>query len=463
MPNALIFFPLGSEVRQFAHSGLLTQLLDENWHVTVAAKVVDEDLRKQLDTRVQLLPLPKSKLSFMCYRIAGLLDKAHARNEKKQGRTGWQYKAVVAKSWKERLVFKAEDLVAVFVAMSPIAYRLCERYEVALLSKGITSKGFELLSKAKPDIILVNGPKARGLHPLIIKAKRTGIASVVLYHTWKDVSASARLTPIFERFGVWNASMRAELLRNNAWLSSQAVEVVGCAHFDCVGRSDLLLPEAELRNIVGLNKLSPFLLYVASAPWLVPEEERYIRLLRNAIRDGRLPRETQVVVRANPMDDYCLLLEILSHDIPEVVSTKPNWRWDSKINWCFQRKDDLKVYNSLLHYASVSVGVPSTATIECAIADLPTVNVGFDLPGLRPSTGPMRTFWQADFYKKVRASGAAMLARNPEEMVSQISLAMRNQTIGNVNRKSLVAGQLGVAPLRAVSSAVDLLNSLVNR
>lgn len=460
MRRVLVVFPLGSEVRQFGHSGVLTQLLDAGWKVTVVAKVVDDDLRKQLDARVQLVPFPKSELPFMFHRIAAVLDKGHARKERKLGKTGWQYKASAAKNWKEKLIFGVEDLAAMIAAVNSTAFRLGRDYEMRLLSKSLTPEWSRLLSDAQPSIILVNVPKARGQHPALAAARRSGIATVVLFHTWKDVAASGRLSDVFDRFGVWSEAMRAELLRQNPWVRPETVTIVGCTHFDCVGRDDLLLPEPELRELLGVNRGSLLLLYVASAPWLVPEEERYIRLLRRAILEGRLPRETQVIVRTNPMDNTGTLQEALRADAPEVMVAKPNWRWDSKINWCFQRKDDLQLYNSLLKYASVCIGVPSTATVECAIADLPTVNIGFDLPGPQPSTGSLRAFWDADFYHEVRTTGSALLANNPEEMVSQVARAMRDRAIGCENRKALVATQLGVPPHHAATSAVDLLGQL---
>lgn len=460
MRSALVLFPLGSEVRQFGHSGVLAQLLNADWKVTVAAKVVDDDLKNQLDTRVQLLPLPRSELPFMCHRIASVLDKAHARKERKLGKTGWQYKATAPRNWKEKLIFRVEDLVAMIAAVNSTTFRLGGDYEMRLLSESLTPEWSQLLSDTRPDVILVNVPKARGQQPAFVAARRSGIATVVLYHTWKDVSVAGRVCPVFVRLGVWSETMRAEVLRQNAWLRPEAVNIVGCTHFDCVGRDDLLLPEPELRDRIGVNRESPLLLYVASAPWLVPEEERYIRLLSRAIREGRLPRGTRVVVRTNPMDNTLALPDALRAEAPEVVVAKPNWRWDPKINWGFQRKDDLELYNSLLHYASVCVGVPSTAAVECAIADLPTVNIGFDLPGPPPSTGSLRSFWEADFYQEVRTTGAALLATSPEEMVNQIALTMRDPAIGRENRKALVAAQLGVPPHHAMDAAVGLLKEL---
>lgn len=462
MSKLLVLFPLGSEVRQFGHSGLLKLLLNKGWQVTVVAKLVDDDLKNQIDPRVRLVPYPRSKVTFMYHRIASILDKAHCYKERKGGRTGWQYKTAVPKNWKVRLIFYAEDVAAALLSLSAKIFRIGSEYEMSLLRKSITPEWSSLISEVRPDAILVNTPKARMQLPALAMARQWGIATVVIYHTWKDVSTVGRLSPVFDRLGVWNDTMRDEVLRQNNWLRPDAISIVGCSHFDCVGREDLLLPKNELRDRLKLNQSSPLLLYVASAPWIVPEEERYIRILRHAILDGRLPKATQIVVRTNPMDNTKSLQKSLQHDTPQVVVAKPDWRWDPQINWCFQRKDDLRVYNSLLHYASVSVGVPSTATIECAVADLPIVNVGFDLPGPKPFTGIMRSFWDADYYQDVRNTDAAVLANNVEQMVSHVASAMENRSIKRSNRQALISSQLGVAPPQAVPAAADLLSRIGN-
>lgn len=461
MHRALVLFPLGSEVRQFGHSGVLAKLLDDGWNVTIAAKVVDDDLRNQLDARVRIVPQPKSKLSFVYHRVSAVLDRAHALKERKLGKTGWQYKTIAAKNWKENLIFRFEDLAALFAAASPTLFRLGRDYELQLLSKLLTPEWASLLSEVRPDVILLNIPQAKAFHPLLHVARQGGIGTALLYHTWKDVAAAGRLSSVFDRLGVWSAAMRDELLRQNPWLDPEAVQIVGCTHFDCVGRNDLLLPEPELRDSIGVNRGSPLLLYVASAPWLIPGEERFVRLLSRAIQEGKLPKATQIVMRTNPMDNTGSLEMALRADWPQVVVSKPNWRWDSSVNWCFQRREDLLLYNSLLKYASVCVGVPSTVTVECAIADLPTVNIGFELTGQPQPAISVRTFWDADFYREVRTTRAAQLANSPEEMVDQITLTMRDRSIGSENRRALVSAQLGVPPHFAASSAFEFLKQLV--
>jgi len=183
-------------------------------------------------------------------------------------------------------------------------------------------------------------------------------------------------------------------------------------------------------------------------------------LLRAVIANGKVAPDVQIVVRTNPMDETGLLAETLRADLPDVLIAKPDWRWDKKRNWCFQRQGDLLLYNSLLHYSAASVGVPSTVTVECAIADLPTVNLGFDLPGPLPQTGSPRKFWDADFYESVRRAGAVTLASNPAELCQRVRLAISEPNRLSEGRRRLVECQLGVAPHCSVETAIRILEGV---
>jgi hypothetical protein len=130
--------------------------------------------------------------------------------------------------------------------------------------------------------------------------------------------------------------MRVELLRQNPWVDPHSVSLTGCAHFQCVGRQDLLIPETKFRAALGQtpNRGSSF---SRLCSWMVPEEERYIRLLKDAVRS--LSATSRIVV-PQPHGWRRAVSEVLRADEPEIVVSKPDWRWDRKRNWCFQRRAD---------------------------------------------------------------------------------------------------------------------------
>jgi hypothetical protein len=296
--------------------------------------------------------------------------------------------------------------------------------------------------------------------PGLAVAAAGGCRTVVTYHTWKDISAAGRLNHNFSAIGVWSETMKAELLQQNTDIDPSTIKVVGCAHFDCVGRKDLLMPEQDVRKAIGAKPSSRLILFPASAPWVVPNEERYISIIFAAVATGRLSRDIQLVVRLNPMDNTNYLEDALKNISPEILITRPDWRWDKVSNWCFQRKTDLMLYNSILEYSVACVGIPSTVTVECSVADLPVINIGYDLPGPRPLNGSIRSFWDADFYKDVRDTGAAALANTPEEMIELIATACNDRNWMHLSRQQLLRAQLGIQPHYSVDITRKLINDL---
>lgn len=461
-PTFLCLIPLGSELRQFGHSGLFARILNSGGRVVVAAKIADDDLRAQIDPRVEVMDLPLTALPFALAQLkTALLDRAHAERERRSGKSGWQYGRTSAHNWKQRSLYGAQAFFGTALSFSSFTQRVLAAREFRSIGALSSRKCGDFLSLVAPDVIFLNVPRCDALLPLLSAAQARNIPTVLLYHTWKDVSVQGRLNFSYSRYGVWSEHMRLELLRQNPWIKPEVVSVTGCGHFQCVGRQDLLLPESEFRTAIGARPRSHLILFPAASPQMVPEEERYIRFLKSALTALKGDVETQIVVRINPMDGDGRLAEVLRADAPEIIVSKPDWRWDRKRNWGFQRRSDQELYNSLLHYASACVGIPSTVTVECAVANLPVINIGFDLPGPRPLPGSARMFWDADYYLQVRQTRAARLAESPAELITLIDEAFTDRRLGNEAREELLNCQLGIGPHRAVEAAFHVLISAI--
>jgi len=249
--------------------------------------------------------------------------------------------------------------------------------------------------------------------------------------------------------------------QNRAALDPQVIQITGCAHFDCVGRSDILLPEDDFRKLIGAKPGSQLILFPASAPWVVPDEARFVRLIVQAIENGILPEDIQIIVRTNPMDssDY-FISEFPDND--RVIIQKANWRWESKQNWGFQRYEDMVFYNSLLHYSKVCVGIPSTVTIECVISELPVINIGFDLPGPKPLPGSIKAFWEADFYQNIVQNNVAKLANDPNDLLSMIRNQLSTSKSDNTQNQKFISSILGVLPHHSSEKYIEIINQVVS-
>ena len=459
--NCLILMPFGSEVRQFGHSGMITNLIDSGWNIVVAAKIIDEDLKNQLDKRIRFIPLIQERLPKKYLRLQELLDLSYQIIESRKGKKKWRYvpekKPNPSGKIKKSLFF----LAAYLISRLPLIYNRLGVYEHHLEMNYVSPVWEKMLRDMQIDIVIVNVPRSDVLRNVLIAAKQIGIPSLLLYHTSKDITVNGRINYEFNAIGVWNEWMKSELSQKNQNLNPQHIYISGCAHFDCVGRSDILLPENDFRKLLGARHDTRLVLFPASAPWVVPDEARYVNLVARAIETGSLPKNIQIVVRTNPMDSSSYFEnQYIKNDL--IIVQKANWRWESKQNWAFQRYEDMVFYNSLLHYSTICIGIPSTVTIECAISHLPVVNIGFDLPGAKPLPGSIRAFWDSEFYRDIAESKFAELAVDPDDLLTKLRDHLIKSTFDVTQSQNLLSTILGVPPHQSEKKYIELINQTIS-
>jgi hypothetical protein len=112
MNRLLSIFILGSEVRQFVHSGLFSGLMESGWKITVMSKKIDEDIREQIPGEVKLEPLLGVKVPFIHSEVTRILDKAFTLQRSRSGKSTWQFGRVVSKNWRQAFLFSFENCLA---------------------------------------------------------------------------------------------------------------------------------------------------------------------------------------------------------------------------------------------------------------------------------------------------------------------------------------------------------------
>lgn len=441
MKTLLVLFIMGSEVRQFVHSGLFARLLEAGWRIIVMAKVVDDDLLQQLPEQVTVVPLPTPKYLFWGRVITQILDKAHADYRLRLGMSNWRYVQSLPRNWKEKILSWGIRWTGFLLSFVQILIRQGYRIEKIIYSRANHNDWDKFLTSNKVDSILVNVPKQDYWNSMFVSAEKLGIDTFLFYHTFKDLVANSRLNHVFTGIGVWNSRMKMDLLDMNPFLDPDSVQVIGCGHFDCVGRRDWLPDEYAFRRQIGALPDSLLILYPLSWPGIVPSEERYIDFVIESARDVEISinKKIQIVFRTNPMDTTPDLQDILKKKYPEHIVLRPDWYDDRKKNWCYTRISDVYLYNALLFYAGLCITIPSTVSFDCAYADLPIINMGIEVSGNQPLPGSLRAFWDVDFYKNVRDTRAAIFVASKNDLKNAMMAYLSDKTLGAEERERLLS------------------------
>jgi|GEM_PF-2859800 len=467
MKTLLALFIMGSEVRQFLHSGLFARLLEAGWRIIVMAKVFDDDLLAQLPPQVQVVPLLPQSNALLGTTLTRILDQAFLDYRARLGESAWQYGKTSLRNWKEKSLFGMARGAGFLLSFLPGLIHKGHRLERLLYrNTKATQHWLDFLTANRVDAVLVNVPRQTIWNPLFAAAERLGIRTFLAYHTAKDVIANGRLNHAFSAIGVWGAEMRQSLLARNPWLDAGRVQVIGCGHFDCVGRPDWLPDEGEFRCGIGALPDSILVLYPTAGPGIVPAEERYIAYVVEAARrlEPVLGRKIQLVFRLNPMDNRPTLRDHLRQTYPEHLILRPDWQDIRERNWCYARKSDPLLYNALLFFSSLCVTIPSTVTLDCAFADLPVINLGIETPGPQPLAGSLRAFWEVGFNRSVRETQSARFVTTQAELESAMRAYLQDKSLDAENRRHLLQREVdGIAPGQSSLLLAELLQAQGNK
>jgi hypothetical protein len=422
------------------HAGLFDTLLQQGWQITVMAKIIDDDLPDQFQESVELIPFMKVHPPFLIREVTRIIDKGFKLRRQRAGTALWKFGANKPENWRQKILFVLEDLAAFLISLTEFGMHLCSKAEKTLFNHMDRSAWRDYFNTHKTDAVLVNVPRQSYLDPLLVTAKEMEIKTFLVYHTAKDIYANGRLNHGFSGIGVWNKQMKKDLLGLNSWIAPENVRVVGCGHFDCVGRSDWYPEERRFRRLIGARLDSLLVIYTTAGPGIVPHEERYIELVVKAAKaaGSALSRKIQVVFRMNPMDHRAVLFENLKQSYPEHIVLRPDWVDVRKSNWTYAKKGDPFVYNALLHYASLCVTIPSTVTVDAALSDLPVINLGIEVAGEQPLAGSLSAFWETGFNKNVRETSAAKYVKTNNELITAMITYLKDRSLDSWRRHDLV-------------------------
>jgi len=425
----LFIFGTGSEVRQFLHSGIISNLVNSGNHIFISSKQTVCDEIKKANTEVIELPwYSMSYPSGLLSRISKILDLSF---EKKYNFKTWRYNN---KEIRNNSIY---NIISSFTVFRPVYYFL-EFIERKLQRSNyvVSDEWVALLRKHKIDRIVVNSP--RNYQAILFAAQYLKIPVLVLYHTNKDIYAQGRINFRFYKYGVWNKEMANELLYYNPFIKRNEVEIIGCSHFSYLSDYSLIMEYKEFVFKFNIDAKNDFLvLYTASGPGIIPNENKYIDDIRESLLNAGI-NKYKIIIRTNPMD-FTDQWTDENHD--DIIIVKPQWHYDPIGFFNFTKQEDLKEFSTLLRYCNVCINIPSTVTIECAIAQVPVINICYNNE-LNKGADILR-FWNAPFYKNVLKFNAAIPVFSKNEL-KDILILINNGLNLKLSQKLYLQNEIGV-------------------
>ncbi|PHR59477.1 MAG: hypothetical protein COA44_00620 [Arcobacter sp.] len=418
----LFIFNFGSEIRQFSHSGVISTLLDDNKEVYISLRVQSDEIIETLDSRVKILPYYRKSVAFYITLLKDVLDNQNILS------TTWKYmpKQKVFKNKRNEYIYKVlKKIFEISVKNRWLRY-LLTNLELKILFSLYNESWAKLLQDNKITKIIVNVPNYN--YTLLATAHKNKIPMLLAFHTNKDLYTLGRISPFYNRIGVWNNDMKDELLKINPHINEEKILIIGCSHF-CEFSPKANAP-TKIEKKLNLNDDEKLILYIAAAPFVVKNEHLYLKLLEEKLEIIGLEKYT-IVVKINPMDKTKYWPSYISSKVKIVNS---EWEWNEKEAFNYPKKSDIENFIYLLTRSTVCIGLPSTVVVEASLMQVPFLNICFNYKNIETIYKKVSDMWNAPFYKSVIETNAAIGTFNPLEFENKLKELL-------INNENILTGQ----------------------
>lgn len=390
--NILLPVLSGSEVRQFFLSGIASQLLESGHNIFTIVKYDNSQLTREIisiENRTRVLPHLQQQINgsgFAYLRTA--LDYWHDSVYDR-----WRYSPKVNLPTSRFIIYNTFKYLLGISLFNKLACRLEKKW-----MKGFkVDKVSKLLSDNQINKVVVSNARFLYYPELLIACMKQNIPVDVVYHSNKELHAQPRLSYDYNRFGLWNKEMQSQFIEKYPKLKSKH-EVIGNSHFTYLTDGSNLLSQTDFLTKFKIPDQKSIVVLYTAAGIIVKNECLIVDWIANFLTNKKL--SFKIIVRRNPMDTTDAW-EDFFRNRSDVIIQHPKWVMDNELGLNYTLRSDLIEYTSLLTYMSFCINIPSTVTLEAAIAKKPVINICFDFPGVEVSTneGRIKEFWDAPFYK----------------------------------------------------------------
>lgn len=347
----------------------------------------------------------------------------------------------VTGTWRRRFVMKAARAVG-------RAAGLAERGVLALETLHLRANRRlnevehyrKLFRKFRPSILFSSHQRPLEIIPAVIAARDLGIPTATFIFSWDNLSSKGRIPVPFDHYLVWSEHMRGELLRYYSNIAGDRVQVVGTPQFDPYADENLLWTREEFFQRIGADATRPLICYSGGDASIAPEDPQHLRILLDLIREKKIKRDPQVLLRPTPVDDFSRYKEVRA-DYPELIYAEPRWeRFDESWSAVIPQAEDTQFLANLTRHSDLNINLSSTMTLDFAIHDKPVVNIAFDVSSPPPFKSPLwEHHYRFEHYLPVVELGAARFARSPHELAKHVNDYLGDPGLDREGRRQFVA------------------------
>ncbi len=308
----------------------------------------------------------------------------------------------------------------------------------------ITTAYGKLLEAEGFNLLFFTHQRPPFLAPLAYLAQRRKIKTCSFIFSWDNLASKGRMAADFNYYLLWSELMKQDLLHFYPNTQESRVKIVGTPQFEPYVLARYATDKATFYEHFQLDPKLKTICFSCGDISTSKNDELYIGIIAEAVRDGRLP-SVNVIVRTSPAEDPVRFKD-LAQKYPFLYWNYPDWRlsreqhqeaWSQRV----PSITDVKDLRALLEHSDLNVNMLSTMSLDFMLFDKPVINpvFGNDKNGLYND----QRFLRYAHIEHVLQAKASRISTDPKELLHDIAHYLENPTADADNRRALVALEIG--------------------
>jgi hypothetical protein len=365
---------------------------------------------------------------------------------------------------KHPLLYRLADHCNRVLGRFPAAARAWQWVE----ARFIPGHEFDPLLASKPRVVISANYGTEAFEVRLLRsAHRHGVPSVSIVPSWDNLSSKGVIGENPRHLAVWNGIMREEAVSLYGFRDA-AVHVCGGLQFDAYAAAASPAEEAEVLHRLGIDPGRPFVVIGTITPRYFPNNVEIVDIVNEAVADGRLPADLQIVVRLHPQvvddphfgdnlgqyEERAAAHDRIKLSIPRVL------RWGSITPPA--REDGVELM-TLLARAAVAIMPASTLAIDACALGSPVIGIGFDGRQPLPYERSVRRTFDFTHYRRLVAEGGLRIAESEPALVEEILAYLADRGRDREGRASVVRTHVGAVDGQAWRRVLGVVGDIAGQ
>lgn len=327
--------------------------------------------------------------------------------------------------------------------------------QISFSNHYITKNYIEQLKKENINQLFFTHQRPSFIAPLIYAAEKLKIKTSAFIFSWDNLASKGRMAGNFNNYLVWSDLMKSELLYFYKFINSKNISVVGTPQFEPYVLERYYLSKNEFLMQFELDFLKPIICYSCADSATSKNDNLYIETIAKAILNKKILKDVILFVRTSPAEEPTRFKQ-LSVDFPFIKWNYPKWilsrenhqeAWSQRI----PSIEDVKDLRAILNYCDLNINMCSTMSLDFMLFDKPVINPVFG--NLENGLYNDQRFLNFAHYKNVVESGAVYVAKNENDLIESINIALQFPLNKHKEQKELLQLQIS-KPLENTSQRI---------